>query len=326
MKKYRAALIGCGRIGSEFDKQIPKKQAFSHAGAYSLCPMTELVAAADVDAKKRGRFSRKWKVSSVYADYNKMFRSEKIDILSVATPPSTHWPVIKEACRYPLKAIYCEKPISESVADAKKIVASCRKNKILLVVNHQRRFGAFYQELKNKLRNGKLGRVQQVTCYYARGVVNTCTHLIDLFIFLFGEVKSIDAKLSKNTSPFSDDPNLDGTLSFKNGLDLSLKACDDRAFLILEIDILTTKARVRIGEKLEYYEARPGKNLLKRKELVPSKAPFAAKYPRYGMVPLNCGVERIVRCLDGKEKPLSTGENAMQALSVIQAMLKEIRS
>ena len=108
MKKLRAALIGCGRIGSEFDKKIPTKEAFSHAGAYRLCRDTDLVSAADPDPKKREAFAKKWGISEGYGRYQDMLKKESIDIVSVATPPKTHWPVIREACRYPLKAIYCE--------------------------------------------------------------------------------------------------------------------------------------------------------------------------------------------------------------------------
>ena len=321
MKKLRAGIVGCGRIASEFDKELPRKQAFSHAGAYFLCAGTELVTAADPDAGKRAAFSKKWGVNEVYADYSAMLKGERLDVLSVATPPSSHLSIVREACRYPLKAIYCEKPIAESVEDARAITDLCRKKGVLLVVNHQRRFGLFYQELKKKLTDGTFGKVQQVTCHYTRGISNTCTHMIDLFIFLFGEVTGVEARRSPNASPFTDDPNLDGTIYFKSGLTLSLKALDDRRYLILETDILTTKARVTMGEELAFAWAKLGKNLLGRPELMPAKSPFKSVYPRYGMVPLDRGVEHIVRCVQKKEKPVSTGENATQALGVIRTML-----
>lgn len=325
MKRFRAAVIGCGRIGSSFDKAVPVKEAFSHAGAYHLCPGTQLVAAADPDADKRGAFSQKWNLpaSAVHADYRDMLKREEIDILSVSTPPETHWPVIREACKHRLKAIYCEKPIADNVTNARKIVALCRQKKIRLVVNHQRRFGAFYQEVRRKLADGSLGTVQQAGCLYTRGIANTCTHMIDLFVFWFGPIDRVSARFSRSRSPFPNDPNLDAVLRFKSGLELSLKACDDQAFLILETDIVTTRARIRMGETLEYLEAKPGTNLLGLKELAPAAAsPFAAVYPRYGMVPLDRGVAHVVDCLKTGKTPLSTGESGAHALAVIEALLK----
>lgn len=327
MKTYRAAVIGCGRIGSEFDKEKPAGRAFSHAGGYFLCKDTRLVAAADPDPAKRKAFTAKWGVESVYSDYRKMLQKVPIDILSVATPPETHWPIVREACRHPLQAIYCEKPIAADIRDAKKMTERCRAKNILLIVNHQRRFGAFYQELKAKLAGGVLGRVQQVTCYYTRGIANTCTHLIDLFVFLFGPIQSVEGEFSRNPSPFKDDPNVDGILRFKSGLALSLKACDDSRYLILEADILTTQARIRMGETLEYSRVCLGKNLLKLNELSRvSKAPFKAVYPQYGMVPIDRGVAHAVDCLKRKRVPLSNGESATHALAALKAMRASARN
>ena len=51
MKKYKAAIIGCGRIGSEFDDDTMLTNHFgisSHAGAYNENSEIELVAAADI--------------------------------------------------------------------------------------------------------------------------------------------------------------------------------------------------------------------------------------------------------------------------------------
>ncbi len=60
MKKYRTAIIGCGNIASLFDKELKKSMAFSHAGAYRLCPKTQLVAACDVNPQRLPGFAPPW--------------------------------------------------------------------------------------------------------------------------------------------------------------------------------------------------------------------------------------------------------------------------
>lgn len=325
MKRFRAAIVGCGRIAGDFDRTVPTRQALSHAGAYHVNRLTTLVAAAEPDEARRNAFARKWSVPAVYPSVGRMLQNERIDILSVATGPASHWPVIREACRYPLKAIYCEKPIAENVSDARKIIRACRKNGTLLIVNHQRRFGGFFRQLRDRLSDGSLGRVRHVNCLYTRGIFNTGTHLVDLFTFLFGSVRSVDARPSRQSSHFPNDPNLDAALRFAGGLELTMKACDDHDYLILEIDILTTRARIRMGEELEFFKAVPGKNLLKKNELVRSRPPFGAAYPRYGMVGLERGVSHITDCIRGKEEPISTGESAARTLSVLQAMLRSAK-
>ena len=44
---YRAAVIGCGRMGAFIDNESASPLAWSHAAGYVACPRTELVALAD---------------------------------------------------------------------------------------------------------------------------------------------------------------------------------------------------------------------------------------------------------------------------------------
>jgi len=324
MKKYRAAIIGCGRIGSGFDKRPPKKTAFSHAGAYAIHPKTILVTASDSKKAKRDEFKRKWGLEAVYSDYKEMLKEEKIDILSICTTAESHLEIIKYASKFPLKAIYCEKPIADSVKAAERMVGLCRKNKIILTVNHQRRFGPFYRELKKKIGRGLIGKAQHVNCYYTRGIMNTGIHILDLFCFLFGRVGWVQAAYSLNKSPFAEDPNLDGVIKFKNGLSITISGCSDSHYLILEIDILTDKARIRFGNSFEYFKACPGRNLLGIKELVKVKnAPFQSTDTG---VSLRYGVDHIINCLKKREKPLSSGEDATYALRVVEKMLDSAKN
>jgi len=318
MKKYRAAIIGCGKIGSEFDKKPLKKNASSHAGAYSICSRTTLIAACDSSKSKREKFKKSWGMDRVYGDYRKMLKKERIDILSICTPPETHSAIMQYASRFPLKAIYCEKPIADSVKAAERIVELCRKKEILLTVNHQRRFGPFYRELKKKISGGNFGKIQHVNCYYTRGIYNTGIHIIDLFIFLFGEIEWVQAYLSSNKSSFKGDVNLDGIIKFKSGLQATMNVCDDAYYLILEIDIVAAKARIRLGADTDYFKAVKSSNLLGKKELIRLKRPpFKAQY---GKISLTCGVEHIIDCLEKKARPLSPGSQASYALGVIEKM------
>ena len=319
MKKYNAAIIGCGRIGSEFDEKIPETIACSHAGAYHLHDRTDIISASDSNFSKLESFKKKWQTEHVYDDYRKMLKNEKIDILSICTPPETHLEIVEYAAMFPLKVIYCEKPTAYNVKDSKRMIGVCKGNKILLMINHQRRFHPFYRELKEKISQGFLGDIQQVNCYYARGIFNTGVHIIDLFCFLFGEAKRAVAFKSPIRSPFKNDPNIDAIIQFKNGTAATIKACDDSAYLILEVDILGTKARIRFGNRLEYFEAEASDNPLGLKTLSQKEIPFESAY---GSVSLTEGVEHIIRCIENKDKPLSAGEDAVDSIEIIEAILR----
>ena len=122
--KLKAAVVGCGRIGFGFDEDPRRKYIATHSGAYSTCVGTKLVAICDPDKNLREKCMKKWKVSSSYSDISEMIRNEDIDILSVCTPPGTHYSVIKEVVKSEtIKAVFCEKPLAGSKKDAKKIPA-----------------------------------------------------------------------------------------------------------------------------------------------------------------------------------------------------------
>lgn len=146
---FRAGIIGLGRIGVEFDD--------CHASAYIDCPDTDLVASCDI------------KKEALYRDYMEMVRKEKLDIVSVCTPPETHCQIVCDICPF-VKAIYLEKPIALTLEDADKMIAICRATRVILLINHQRSF------MRPKFR-------------FSRGIFNTGTHMFDLLRQLFGEVR-----------------------------------------------------------------------------------------------------------------------------------------
>ena len=185
---YKAGIIGCGRIGSEFDNDPKRRYVSSHAGAYFRNPQTELTAVADLDRGKLDRCGEKWGIKSLYQDYIEMLEHERLDILSICTWNNTHLEITERAVRNGVKAIFCEKPIANTLDDAYKMVEICKKNGIILQIDHQRRFCEFHQNIKDFIDNGVIGRIQQVSFYYTAGIANTGSHMFDLLRFFFGEV------------------------------------------------------------------------------------------------------------------------------------------
>ena len=92
---YRAAVIGCGRIGSEFDDDPKRKTISTHAGAYSAVDEIKLVAASDLNEQKLMRCGKRWRITSLYTDYREMLKKESLDIISICTWNSTHLEIVK---------------------------------------------------------------------------------------------------------------------------------------------------------------------------------------------------------------------------------------
>jgi len=319
MFMYRAAVIGCGRIGCSFDDDPKREYVSTHAGAYYNSPKTDLIALADVDTEKLEKYGKKFNVPKTYTDYKQMLEREKPDILSVCTWNSTHLDIVKEAVNHGVKAIFCEKPIADTLASAREMVKLCKEKNVLLMIDHQRRFDKLHQEVKQFIQDGNLGGIQQASFYYTAGIANTGSHVFDLLRFFFGEVEWVQAFYSQNKSPNLNDPNLDGILKFKNGTFCTIQACDNRHFMLLELDIIGTKARLKLthsGFDVEFYEIGDSQLFSGYKEIYPAESPINKELPKEFM--LNA-VEHITGCLDNKKDPISSGEDGLAALELICA-------
>ena len=316
----RAGIVGCGRVASEFDKEPNSKVVSTHAGAYFAIDGVELVAACDLNREKLELCGKKWGISSLYQDYRQMLAKEALDILSICTWNSTHLEITREAVDGGVKAIFCEKPIADSLRNADEMIELCNNKGVILQINHQRRFDIFHQKTRDYLRNGNLGRIQQVTFYYTAGVANTGSHLFDLLRFYFGDVEWVEGIYSYNSSPNPSDPNVDGWLHFENGLVAVIQACDVSDYTIFEISILGTLGRLRItsgGFEAQFEAVGESTRFAGYKELLPAGPPIDPNRPNDAMLR---GVEHLIECLRGSKKSLSSGEDGRQSLEIICAL------
>ncbi|MBT3297541.1 Gfo/Idh/MocA family oxidoreductase [archaeon] len=316
--KFKAAVIGCGRIGCGFDEDPKRKQVSTHAGAYFFNSNIDLVALSDVNEDFLKKYSQRFSVPNTYTNYKDMLEIEKPDIISICTWNETHHEIVKVAVENGVKAIFCEKPISNSLDNAKGMINFCQERGVILMIDHQRRFDYTHQNIKNFIKEGKLGRIQQASFYYTAGIANTGSHMFDLLRFFFGDVGWIQAHKSNNFSPNEKDPNFDGLIKFKNGVLCTIQACDVKNYLIFDLDIFGTKGKISLskaGFKVEYNEIIESDLFSGYKELSQTNCPIKEK-SRDFMVD---AVKHLVDCIINKQKPICSGEDGLASLELICA-------
>lgn len=305
---FRAGIVGCGRIGSEFaEENLP-----THAGVYKDVHDVELVALSDIDKGKLEKAGKRWGITSLYHDYKEMLKKEELDILSICTGASNHLEITREAVNSGVKAIYCEKPIADRLQNADEMIKLCHDNGVVLQINHQRRFDDLYRAIKEFLQRGGLGEIQQAAFYYTRGIANTGSHVFDLLRFLFGDVDWVQATYSQNKSHQANDPNLDGVVKSKKGLTCRIQACDDQNFTVFDMNFVGNKGELNIarnGSTVTYYKPKEG-------ILMSGTPPFDTNVPRNSMLK---AVEHLVGCLKEGKTSISSGEDGRAALELICA-------
>lgn len=317
---FRAAVIGCGRIGCGFDDDPRRRYASTHARGYLRTDGIDLVALCDTDEEKLERYGTKFGVRGRYTDYKKLLETERPDCVSICTLSASHPEITRAAVEAGVRGIFCEKPIAESLSTADEMIGLCSEHGVALVIDHQRRFDPTHQRLARFVREGGLGRVQQASCYYTAGVANTGTHLFDLLRFYLGDAVWVSGHVSPCPSLNAADPNIDGWIGFADGATVALQALNVKAYTIFEITLLGTKGRLRLGAhgySAEFEEARASERYSGYDELYPATLPMETKFSQELLL---SGVGHLLDCVERGTKPVSDGQDGRAALEIICAL------
>lgn len=249
----RVALIGCGKIGSEFAEDPLVSGIYTHAGAWQASDGTELVAVCDSNAERTRRCAERHGVANVFLDVDAMLAEIRPDVVSICTPDSSHADILGKVLRQPgVRAVLMEKPLALELDAARELVTLAERMGIRLAVNYSRRYSAGHQELAQRLHAGEIGTIQCVSGYYTKGTLHNGTHWFDLARMLVGEVDAVRGfdRLGEKGG----DPTLDVGLEFKCGSTGYLHGLDAGAYSLFEMDIVGTQGRVRIVDSGHVFE------------------------------------------------------------------------
>ena len=148
----------------------------SHRDAAKRDGLMSLVAGAfDVDAARGREFGVSLGVAAerCYADYKAMFaaeakRADGIEVVSIATPNSSHF----EICRAALEAglhVICEKPLTIDEAEAETLRDLAKARGRVLAVMYGYTGYEMVQQARAMVQKGELGEVRIVQMQFAHG-------------------------------------------------------------------------------------------------------------------------------------------------------------
>jgi scyllo-inositol 2-dehydrogenase (NAD+) len=138
-------VIGLGRMGSVYARNLAQR-----------VPHARLTAVADHKANLREQFAAEFSGIKVYASHQELLQDKDVEAVAIVTSTSTHKEVVMDAAARG-KAIFCEKPMSLSLADAREMLDAVEKAGVFLHMGFQRRFDAGYLAAKSKVDGGVIG-------------------------------------------------------------------------------------------------------------------------------------------------------------------------
>lgn len=320
---YRAAVIGLGNIGFRFNLDPKRKETWSHVSAYERCKDTQLAAAVEINPDNIEAFKKQYPQVPVFSTLREMMQSVSVDIVSICTPTGSHCLVLEELACYPIRAIFCEKPIAASVAEGRRMVELCVSKGIVLCVNYTRRWDENYKCIDEIIKQGIIGCITAVNALYSAQIFNIGTHLIDTVRMFVRKNISCVSGISYNLD--KPDPDISGWFRFDGGVPFTMLATGKREDLIFEIDVVGEQGRIKSlenGNKVELYSFEESARYSGYRELRQMPAPAISQQDR-----LVQAVYDITAALKGERKDVAcSGQDALTTLILSDALFKSAKA
>jgi predicted dehydrogenase len=161
------------------------------------------------DVAKARSFASTHSIALCTDDALEIIQNPEVDIVYVATPPSSHLEYVLAAAAAG-KHVLVEKPMGLGVAEDKRMIDACDRSGVELFVSYYRRFYPIIQHIKSLIEGGSLGCPVAAVVDFAQPpqagrdwgwrlqressggglFVDTVSHRIDLLNFFFGQPAS----------------------------------------------------------------------------------------------------------------------------------------
>lgn len=193
---YNVGLVGFGLAGSIFHAPI-----FTGSGRFQL----RAVVTSRADEVKR-----EYPEADVCADYQSLLQLTDIDVVVIASPNTSHFPIAKAALAAG-KHVVIDKPWVISSDEGKQLIALANEHDRLLSVYQNRRYDNDFMTLQSLIDTDTLGDIREFHSHYDRfrpvvrnrwreqnlpgsGILyDLGPHLVDQAVVLFGKPVSVTA-------------------------------------------------------------------------------------------------------------------------------------
>lgn len=148
----KTGIIGCGRIVE-----------LAHVPAFAeLKRLFRIVALADPSRAQLKLVSGLLVKAGcpeprLYSDYREMLKKEDLDACDLALPHFLHHRAVLDVAAAEV-AVFTEKPLAVSVAQAKEMIATCRSARVPLVVFHNYLYMPQYAKAVELIKDGVIGK------------------------------------------------------------------------------------------------------------------------------------------------------------------------
>ena len=128
--------------------------------------LENIVALCDVDARRLAAAAKLFPAAKTYADFRRLIDQPDIDAIVVSTPDHTHAVATAAALRSG-RHVYCEKPLTHTISEARIITELAEKHKAVTQIGTQIHAGGNYRRVVELVQSGAVGPIREVHVWVA---------------------------------------------------------------------------------------------------------------------------------------------------------------
>lgn len=336
----RLALVGLGNFSTAV------------GGAAQRSQKAKLVTCFDIVPERRKAGGEKYGIDQERS-YEDVLKRKDIDGVLLVTPNAFHCEQAVLAAEYG-KHVYVEKPIANTIADGKKMIAACQKAGVTLMVGHVMRRHAGNRKLKELIDQGAIGKPVMVEANLSsnqgfeltpdqfrwRGDDSGCPagalmtmgiHAVDIFNHLFGPIEKVFAYFKKLYIPAEVEDVHTVIFQFRSGI-LGYLGSNFASPRINWIRVYGTEAnlsRITLRPDRPFAEAMKltsKSDIYTRLELFEKGKDQAVEIPLPQGDPILEEIDEFAHCIQTGARPETDGEAGLAALAFIRAAIESART
>jgi len=301
------------------------------ADAIKRSDKLKIVACFSRSDEKRRAFAAKYGCAAA-PSFEAILSDRQIEAIINTTPNNVHLETTRAAARAG-KNVFLDKPIANSIADARAITEACRKAGVVLALGYQRRRESHFRWIRRQIDAGVFGRLVNAEAnisrdrlgkfdlsswrYTAEGMpggvmLQIGIHYTDVLEYLMGPIKAVSGRFAQLVLP-GDNPDVASlVLEHESGALSTLNASYASASEYYVMNIYGKEASA-------YYDFHQGLRFLKRGDERSNPVP-CAKIDTFVDE-----LEEFAAAVRGAARPEMDGDRATNSLAVIRAGIKSAR-
>jgi predicted dehydrogenase len=191
------AVVGYGYWGPNIVRNVIERPELS---LWGLCEMSR---------DRAEKFTARYPGVRTTADFAEVLADPTVDAVAVATPPRTHYTLVKQALEAG-KHVLVEKPLATDAAAAQELVDLAAREGLVLMPGHTFLYSPPVNKVRDLIRSGELGEIYFITSsrmnlgiYQPDGVINDLAPH-DISILLYWLEQKISMVTATGSTVFRD--------------------------------------------------------------------------------------------------------------------------